>query len=1194
MWTMTAFEYPVDANEAPAVANALYSNPAKDKVLVFDTPFAPGPQKPRVFADGLAIPLGILPYKNGCYAQHGPDIVFLSDTDGDGKADKREVILTGFGVQDSHLFPHQFTRAPGGWIWFAQGAFNYSKVRRANEPPEKAVKFDMTRMAKFRPDGSDFTITSQGPCNIWGLVINGEGEAFIQEANDFGYPVIPFHEYANYPGCSDALWKSYAPEFPGTAPDFKMGGTGLSGLALSDKAAVNGDQLMVNGQAAAPSTDHQSPFTPGKQVTHTYPEPYADVMYVANPITRKIQAIKMHREGPRWRMQLLGDFIQSSDEMFRPVAIKFGPDGCLYIVDWYNKIISHNEVPRAHPDRDKTRGRIWRVKHKDQTPFPVPDMTKLSGDELIAKLGGPSLAQSHLAWQAIGDRGMKELTEKLGSVVEGGKFNDGARIQALWALEALGGSIPDQKMIEAMWSLPNRNLRREGVSAAASPRRHSFDAHGAGWDQTARLLRTLTDDPDPHVRATAINGAGAGLQEVSEPPHPPEEQSLIQTLLLFAREPLAEPVAPSTRNGKPSKVREAYDREFERYLVRMFLEKHPEALAKFLDSDDAKPLPVEARLLASLALEPKASAARVAKLLPQLTRPPGQEEVLRLAQFPEEPGVGEALKAVLANAATRDAALEALLATRTRLDAKKLTPLLNEAAVQLISGTDAKAQDLGLKLAAGFQLAALEPQLVATVQQNAGKTSVLPALRALREMGSGQAELFAKLAKTSPDAVIRDEALHALAASKSENAGKLVLELWPDLTPTHRRAALERLASTRSGARSIVAAVRSGALPKSELDGASVEKMAAVLGDDADFLALMQELDAIFRPVLALDGSDNAFTDPDLTLDGPFTVETWVKLDPGINNEDGLLGARDQLDINFYDAKLRVWIGGGMNDAIVAKRPISPDVWTHIAVTRDAKGAFKLYLDGVLDNAESKLAPQKFEHVRIAWTGTPKGTAGALSEFRVWNRERNADEIRATIDRALDVLPKPDSLVFRAAGAGPWGKLASGAKITKTSDFPPLLTADEATQIDAKFAKYRALAAHPGDVAKGQALSAICTACHLIGPQGGNIGPNLSGAGAMGIEALLHNIITPNAAMENGYRIFRVEQKNGDLVDALFVSEDKDAVVVRMPGAQDRRIPRAEIRAAKYLRRSLMPEGLLDALPPESVSDLFAYLKTLK
>lgn len=238
LWTMTALEYPVDANEAPAVAKELYASKAKDKVLVYDrdskspTGYA---SKPRVFADGLAIPLGILPYKNGVYVQHGPDIVFLSDTDGDGRADKREVILTGFGVQDSHLFPHQFTRAPGNWIWFAQGAFNYGKVKTTRG---KEVQFDQTRMAKFRYDGSDFDITSQGPCNIWGLHMTMEGETWIQEANDFGYPAMPFHEYANYPGCSGGQWKSYAPEFPGTAPHFQMGGTGLSGLAITDAFRV--------------------------------------------------------------------------------------------------------------------------------------------------------------------------------------------------------------------------------------------------------------------------------------------------------------------------------------------------------------------------------------------------------------------------------------------------------------------------------------------------------------------------------------------------------------------------------------------------------------------------------------------------------------------------------------------------------------------------------------------------------------------------------------------------------------------------------------------------------------------------------------------------------------------------------------------------------------------------------------------
>ena len=142
LWTTTALEYPVNGNENPAADDALYASQAKDKVLVYDrdpsqpTGYSP---KPRVFAEGLALPLGVLPYKNGCYVQHGHDIAFLEDTDADGRADKRTVILTGFGVQDSHLFPHQFLRAPGGWIWMAQGAFNSSKVRQPNEPAGRVL-----------------------------------------------------------------------------------------------------------------------------------------------------------------------------------------------------------------------------------------------------------------------------------------------------------------------------------------------------------------------------------------------------------------------------------------------------------------------------------------------------------------------------------------------------------------------------------------------------------------------------------------------------------------------------------------------------------------------------------------------------------------------------------------------------------------------------------------------------------------------------------------------------------------------------------------------------------------------------------------------------------------------------------------------------------------------------------------------
>ncbi len=1183
LWTTTAFEYPVDGNENPAAADALYSSKAKDKVLVFDRdPKSPTgyASKPHVFADGLAIPLGVLPYQNGCYVQHGHDIEFLSDTDGDGKADQRKVILTGFGVQDSHLFPHQFMRAPGGWIWMAQGAFNYSKVRQPNDPPEKAVQFDQTRMAKFRPDGSEFTITSNGPCNIWGLVLDGLGQAWIQEANDFGYPVMPFHEFGNYPGCSDRQWKSYAPEFPGTARDFRMGGTGLSGLALSDK-------------------------------TGAWPGAYADIMYVANPITRQIQAIKITPDGGHFNYQKLPDFLSSSDEWFRPVAITFGPDGCLYIIDWYNKIISHNEVPRNHPDRDKTHGRIWRVKATAPKLFEVPDFTKLSGNELLAKLGGPSLAQSHLAWQAIIDRHDPQMKEPLRAIAGDQQASTERRIQALWALEGLGGL--DEKSIVALAKDPSRNIRREAVRAFAAYAREVRWPTG-GNSNPAYGIVAMAKDSDPEVRAEVIRVFGSALQPSLKgfETNSLKDHLGFSALMDVALDPLNAPMAPSTQKNKPIKIGAAYDREFERYLVRMFLESSPDAVAKFLDSPDAAKLPVESRLLASLALEPKVSAQRVAKLLPQLTRPVGEEELLRLAQFPEEPGVGDALKSILRNRATRDAALEALLKVRTRLDAAKLAPVLTEAARQLVDAQDDQAVALAARLAEAFQLSGLEQYLATVVEKGSNeihdfiagepghrtylemKPQALQALKALRSLHGEQVNLFERIAYFAQSPEARAEALAALAASRSPKAGEVLLKLWPDLDESQRHAALTQLTTAKAGAKTVVAAVKSGIIAKTELDGPMVDKLQTLLGaKDPDLAPLLNELAALFRPVLVLNGSDDAWTETGLTLDGPFTVECWVRLDAGIDNNDGILGAPGQIDINFFAAKLRVWIGG-LNDVIISNKPMTADLWTHVAITRDDRGLFKIYQDGELAADQSKPAPRKFEGVRIAWTQPGKGTAGALSEFRLWKVARTADEIRRDFDRTFSEGEKPPGLLFLANGADGWGKLHPGAKIVKTSDYPPVMSSSEARALDEKFAKYRALAQKPGEPARGKLVTAVCQACHLFKGQGASIGPDLSGVGAMGDEAILRNIITPNAAMENGYRIYRMEMKSGDLLEAFYVSEDKDAVVIRQPGVPDRRVPKSDIRSAKYLRRSLMPEGLLDTMTPAQVSDLFAYLRTMR
>ena len=169
------------------------------------------------------------------------------------------------------------------------------------------------------------------------------------------------------------------------------------------------------------------------------------------------------------------------------------------------------------------------------------------------------------------------------------------------------------------------------------------------------------------------------------------------------------------------------------------------------------------------------------------------------------------------------------------------------------------------------------------------------------------------------------------------------------------------------------------------------------------------------------------------------------------------------------------------------------------------------------------------------------------------------------------------------------------AHLERTSDLPPLQTEAEAKALEAKFAQFRALANQPGDLARGeQVFTVACGVCHSVHERGGKMGPVLDGAGANGVESLLRNIVTPNAAMEAGYRLFRVETRDGEVQEGLLASQDDNAIVLRQPNSEDLRIPRSNVQRAGFTRTSIMPEGLLEGLKPEDVSDLFAYLKARK
>jgi putative membrane-bound dehydrogenase-like protein len=430
LWCTTATAYPRD------LSPEVWGQPGPDRILVMEVVNASRKVTPRVFADRMMMPMGVLPERNYAYVAEGPEIVRLEDTDGDGRADKRKVLLHGFGVQDTHTLPHQIVPLPGGRLGFAQGLLNDGVVFDAEG---RAYPFPRTLMASMTRQGTELRIHSAGLNNIWGRDQDALGRTFIHEANDFGYSVIPFEADSSYPSFIDAKIHPDAPMHPPTAEGLELGGTGFCGLAILDDRSGS------------------------------FPAPWHGNIFVANPITGKVHAVAGTENAMGvWQFTRNGDLVTCDDPMFRPVAIMFGPDGCLYIADWYNRIISHNEVARDHPGRDKQHGRIWRVRHQAQPRAIVRDYDKASREDLLTGLKSERRWDMRAAWQQITLRQDKSLLPMLIKLATDAAAPMAVRIHAFWSLEALGHFEP--KLWQQFLASPDYNLRREAVRALSSLR----------------------------------------------------------------------------------------------------------------------------------------------------------------------------------------------------------------------------------------------------------------------------------------------------------------------------------------------------------------------------------------------------------------------------------------------------------------------------------------------------------------------------------------------------------------------------------------------------------------------------------------------------------------------------------------------------------------------------------------------------
>lgn len=1122
MWTMTAVEYPVDANENQAQAEALYARGGGDKVLVFDNPSAPGPHTPRVFAEGLVIPLGMLPTENGVLVQYGPEIRRYIDDNKDGKADRFETILEGFGIQDSHLFPHQFEHAPGGWIYLAQGLFNYSKVRRPGGKPfangATEIVFNQCKLARFRPDGSEFELLTAGPNNIWGFETDRDGEVFLQEANDGGIPVAEYLPGTHYWTGSKEKLRPYAPQIPASFRGNVMGGSGLSGIAIAN--------------------DRDSAFAAKYGERRTF--------YIANPITNRVQVITMTQdEQGRPTYQKEEDFMTATDTSFRPIAVRFGPDGNLYVVDWYNKIISHNEVPRTHPDRDKTRGRIWRIKPKGAPTPAVPDLKAADKPALIAALDHPSALVSRFAWLEIRNRDDKSMVPTLAGTVGDSSSRLSRRLNAFWALEEMGAL--NEEMLLKWADDPSRHLRYEVVRAAG-------DLEKIDPADFVKLIQP--GESDFRVRAIAATAVRRRSNATPE--------------MLAALAPFVTP------QSHGSTAREKYESNFLRYQIRWAFETHPVAARTLLAKKD---FPPEARSLALLSLAEEQAALEIVKMLPTLDRNPSADEIALLGGQLKQPAVSAAFSKLLASEKTRVATLRSLLGfDAAAASDENLRRAVAAAAAALPSGE----HELTLALARKFRIAELIPTVLKLAES--GAITRAASLKTLNEIGDAEPARFEPfLADTDPETQ-REAVIGFSSAAGAAGVAKLA-EIWPGFPGVLRGLAVNGMLRTKEGAETFMIAMADGHFK--DTGPAATEQAISQLGlEHPAVRKLLETSEGLLMPVLALDGASAGQVPVNIDLKGPFTVEAWVKFDAPLDNKDSLLGKKGLADFNFYAATPRIYVSG--KDLISATRPVAPGGWTHVAFTRDAAGTLRIYLDGEPDTTANANFTGDLLGLNPGVAIAPGGTAGRFASYRVWDGARTEAEIRDSHRTRFTEGELPEGLLHNLPGK-------SGSNVTMTTDFPELRTPAEAAAITKKFRLTKTKAETPGDPANGRKLAETsCLICHQVNGAGMAIGPDLSGAGAMGIDSLLRNILQPNEQLESGYYRHDIALKDGTMVSGFLSSENKKQIVLRQIGTDDRAIPRDQIASHKISKRSLMPEGLIDGFSDQQIADLFAYLMSLQ
>jgi putative heme-binding domain-containing protein len=425
---------------------------ANDKIIVLeDTKGVGRADKVTVFADGLLIPTGVEPGDGGAYVADSTELLHLADTDGDGKADRRRVVLSGFGTEDTHHILHTFRWGPDGMLYFNQSIYIHSHI----ETPHGARRLNAGGVWQLRPETMQLEVFLRGFCNPWGHHFDRWGQSFVTDG--------AYGEGINYglPGASYVF----------AQPDTRI----VAGLNPGSPKHCGLE--VVSGR-------HLPPDWQGNMITNDFRG-------------HRVCRFVVSEDGAGFASREQPELIKTNHPAFRPIDVKMGPDGAIYVADWYNPIIQHGEVDFRDPRRDHTHGRIWRVTAKGRPLVKRPHLVGARTEGLLEALKAPEDWTRHQAKRVLKERGkevLPALAEWVRRLDPADPEHEHHLLEALWTYQAL--DVVEPNLLAAL-------LRAHDPRARAAAARVVASWHGR-LDHPIELLAAGVADDHPRVRLEAV------------------------------------------------------------------------------------------------------------------------------------------------------------------------------------------------------------------------------------------------------------------------------------------------------------------------------------------------------------------------------------------------------------------------------------------------------------------------------------------------------------------------------------------------------------------------------------------------------------------------------------------------------------------------------------------------------------------